>query len=327
MVIHASNMMARTDFLVRQRAILEQVFGEDWFRKAGKNDRQHPAYIRWQLCQTLIEQGNIKDIDELLQLGKIALDTYYFLQLTGGDMGKLELGVFDSIGDEQVRKHIRSGVKDPVAYEDLMVELYVASWHKANNHAVSLVEIDEISWPDLRVDMDVPNIPMLIECKHLRSTEHETLASLQRRVRQIIHKANEQIKAGKKAIPHEKSVGHEHCYGLLVLDVSAVIPAGGVVTAGFPNRLLEVMTYVQRALSGDKNTSVHTAILVWDTYDINLDPARRLRYVCSRSTLRVPHTQPFSIFPEGTSPGVLAVFNAGIQSYMLNDYEFQLVVG
>jgi ABC-type ATPase with predicted acetyltransferase domain len=54
-----SVMLNRVDFLLKQRATLEQVFGEEWFRNASKKDKQHPAYIRWDLCQRLIGQGGV----------------------------------------------------------------------------------------------------------------------------------------------------------------------------------------------------------------------------------------------------------------------------
>jgi hypothetical protein len=318
----ASMMLERVEFLTRQRSILEHIFGEDWFRNANEVDTQHPAYVHWQLCQRLIMQKGVISQEQLYELAKIALDMYYFIQLTEGDIAQLNLGVFESIGDATVRKHIKSNLQKPGPYDALMVQLYVAAWHKANHHDVTLVEIDEVSWPDLRVNLEIPQIPMLIECKRLQGVEDGT-RNLGGKISKIVKKANTQIKAGKKSVQHPQSVGHEHCYGVLVLDVSDVVPSSGSETDGFPDKVLEISRLAGRALSGEKNSSIHTAIIVWDTYKID---AERSLCICSRRCLRVHHTNPISIFPDDTPPPIRAVFNNSIQSYMLNDYEFQLIL-
>lgn len=318
-------MLDRIDFLVQQRAILESIFEEGWFANARERDKRHPAYMRWELCQKLIEQGEVIKEDQFHDLARMALDTYYFVQLTGGDIAQLDVGLFDSIGDRTVRKHIRSSLKKPDTYEDLMVQLYVAAWHKFNHHKVTLVEIDEVSWPDLRVDLEIPNIPMLIECKHLRDNE-DSPGNLGGKIGRIVQRGNNQIKAGKKIIPHKQSIGHDHCYGVLVLDISSVLSAGEAEIDGFPRTVLEISNFTQRALSGNKNSSVHTAIVVWDTNKREVVSFLEHRYVCSRRCLRIHHTNPVRIFPDDMRSHILRFFDKSIQSSMLNDYEFQLVL-
>jgi hypothetical protein len=313
-----SVMLERVDFLEKQRSILEQVFEEGWFRDADKKARQHPAYMRWKLCRELIHQGGDISGLQLYQLGRIALDTYYFLQLTESDIERLELGSFDSVGDPGVRKHIQNRVKDPDFYEDLMVQIYVAAWHKANKHSVMLIEKENESWPDLRVDMEIPNIPLLIECKHLRNTSSDPAANLEKTIRRLVNKANNQLKKGKE------SLGHGHCYGVLVLDVSSALSIEDGETEGFPNKVLEISSIVQRALSGDKNTSVQTAIIVWDTYKLELEGQLAFHCICSRHCLRVSHTMPALVFPDNTPPSILAMFENFTQGYLLSDYEFHI---
>lgn len=313
----SSGMLDRADFLMRQREILEQVFDDGWFLQANKKDKQHPAYARWQLCQTLIDQGGTIRGDQLRDVGEIALDTYYFVQLTEGNREQLKLGLFALVGDENVRAYIRSRIDNPDFYEDIMVQLYVASWYKANHQAVSLVEKD--GWPDVRVNLSVPNIPMLVECKRLRSTGETSPEILERKIRRVTYKADTQIK-------HAVSdLGHGHCYGVLVLDVSSIVPKTWTELGNIPQEALQAANFAQRALSGNKNTSVHVAIVVWDTHKLEVDPSPSFRYICARRCLRVKHLLPRPIFPENTPPALIHIFQNLIDGYLLADYEFQLV--
>jgi hypothetical protein len=311
----ASGMLNRVDFLARQREILEQVFGKDWFLHANKKDKQHPAYKRWELCQTLIDQGGHIRRDQLSEMGRIALDVYYFIQLTEGNLDQLMLGLFDVIGDQNVRTYIRSRIKDPGFYEDIMVQLYIAAWHKARGHSVALVE--KAGWPDVRVNMEIPNIPMLIECKHLRSALEISKKNLER----LTLKANSQIKKGKK------DLGHTHCYGVLVLDISSIVPDASADVEDIPPQVQEVVSIMRRALSGNKNTSIHIAIIVWDAHKIvQVSSPPSLHYVCSRRTIRIWHTNGTPIFPEDIPLHILRTFDNFIQSYLLADYNFEVVL-
>lgn len=319
-------LLDKGSYLTRQKRILEQIFGEDWFRHANKTDKNHPAYIRWELCQTLIEQGNIMTLSQFMALARIALDIHPFLALSGGNTDHLTFGLFDLIGDDLVTKRIKAEIKKADYYEDIMVQLYVAAWHKMKGHAVALVEIDGYSWPDIRVDIEIPNIPMLIECKRIREleiTSPEMILKLQNKINSIVYKANQQIKAGYKPVPHEQSVGHKTCYGVLVLDVSRAIERSETSSKNVTDTILQTENCVQRALSGEKNSSVQTAVIVWDTYETTLSPALApKRCICLRNTLRVQHTNPTSIFPDDF---MKHIFYSMVQHTIFNSYSLELI--
>jgi len=154
--------MIQLEFFQRQKKLLEKLFSPDWFLEAKQ--KNNPAYLRWALCKKIIEQEGIIQFPEqnerLHEIGRIVLDSYILVALTEGDIQQLKLGSLDLYGDETVQKKIRSRITDPEQFEDLMVELYVAAWHKTKSHAIDPIEKE--GYPDLKVEIPNINIPVFI---------------------------------------------------------------------------------------------------------------------------------------------------------------------
>lgn len=267
--------MKQIEFFQRQKEILEKLFSPEWFLETKQ--RNHPAYLRWALYRKIIEQEGMvrfpEQKEELHKIGRIMLDSYILVALTEGDPQQLKLGSLDLYGDEAVQKKIYSRIKNSKQFEDLIVELYVGAWHKTKNHIVEPMEKE--GHPDLRVEIPDINIPIFIECKHLWTDS-------KRRLRQRIRKANEQI---KKAADEIKIPS----YGAVILDVSIPVAARQVENNNLSDKLQEMIDVVQSALSGQKNPSIGTAILVWDDYMILGDPPNSTLVAFRRRYKRVLH--------------------------------------
>jgi len=166
-------------------------------------------------------------------------------------------------------KKIRSRVVNPEQFEDLMVELAFDAWHKSRNHTV--IPWEKEGLPDLKLQIPGVDVPILVECKRLRS-------SLKNRLSKVISKANSQIKAAQ-----------EPCYGVVVLDVSTPVGVTEVENDELPNQLQDICSIVQSALSGKKNRLVRMAILVWDDSMILGEPPDKTQVAFRRRHLRIQH--------------------------------------
>lgn len=267
--------MKQIEFFQWQKEILEKLFSPEWFLETKQEN--HPAYLRWALCEKIIEQEGIirfpEQKERLHEIGRIVLDSYILVVLTEGNHQQLKLGSLDLYGDEAVQKKIRSRITNPGQFEDLMVELYVGAWHKTKNHTMDPIEKE--GYPDLRIKIPSISIPVFIECKHLWS-------SSKNRLQKVIKKANKQI---KKAAEEVKIPS----YGAVILDVSIPVAAGQVENDNLSDELYEMIEVVQSALSGGKNRSVGAAIVVWDDYMINGSPPNSTLVAFRRRYKRVLH--------------------------------------
>lgn len=220
------------------KALLEDLFGPDWFDSPC--NQTHPAYQHWYLCKENNEHHGANRFYNpavKLQLGRLILDTYVFSTVTNGDVGLATLGDMAAIGDEIAVKKIRNSIVDPDKYEDVMIELVTAAWHRGRGHRALIQEVS--GQQDLIVEIPEISTTLQIECKHLTSHSPNRLAA-------IVKKANEQIKAGKRG----------DSIGVLILDATAYLTSD--------NERDELFDRVHRALSGQKNRSVRHAIVTWD---------------------------------------------------------------
>ena len=263
--------MERIEFFELQMKILEKLFPREWFIKARK--KSHPAYGRWNLCKQILQEGGIirypHQRETFGQIGRLVLDSYILVALTEGNVDMLKLGSLDLYGDEAVQEKIRSRVVNSEQFEDLMVELAFAAWHKSRKHTVIPWEREGL--PDLKLQIPGVDVPILVECKRLRSGSKNRLTK-------VISKANSQIKAAQ-----------EPCYGVVVLDVSIPVGVAEVENDELPNQLQDICSTVQSALSGKKNRSVGMAILVWDDSMILGEPPDKTQVAFRRRHLRIRH--------------------------------------
>jgi len=269
---------ALIDLLQYHKRLIEGLFPKNWFFKTKK--RNHPAYIRWDLCNRMIKQNGVvkfpEQRDELTQIGSIMLDSYILSQITGGDIKDLSLRPL-SYGDKAFQEKILSRVTDENQFEDIMVELYIGAWHLSNGHKVTPVE--EEGLPDLRIEFPNVTYPAFIECKHLRTRT-------KRRVIDLVRKANNQIK---------KINGQ--CYGIMIVDATLPVAAGIVKDDRLPAQIQEISKVIRSALSGEKNRSIGTTLVVWDDNTILGQPPEKTLVTLRRRHIRINHNRPNTVVP------------------------------
>jgi hypothetical protein len=240
--------------VVRQKELLEWLFGRNWF--ADRRNEGHPARADWKLCDRMVQwRGRKPDslkVEELRFAAKIALNTYYMIRLSGGDINQMTPGLFESFGDEDVQTKIRTRVPDPSSYEDLLIELYTASWHRQKDRSVSLLE--KTGFPDVRVSFEALGFPIFIECKRLKVS---SVNQIQGDVKDASHK-----------IARASQGADSNAYGAVLLDFASLIGLPRQEDNSHPPAVVDVMQKVRQAIRGDKNTHVKSAVVVWDDYGI-----------------------------------------------------------
>ena len=235
------------EFFVLQKRLLEELLPSGWFD--DERNIAHPAFIRWNLCQIILNRGGIQfQEDHLPTIARMLYDAMILTQVSGGDPKLFRLGRFGQYGDDKVRRKIRSMVTDPRKFEDVMVELAFGAWHLSkSNHSVTPLE--EEGLPDLKLDIADSTLPVYSECKRLTTM-------LPNRFQRVLRKANNQIKATA-----------ERCYGIAVLDVSALV-SNVAQTDEVPSEILEICRVVGPIVTGAKNRSLGGVLLLWDDYGV-----------------------------------------------------------
>ncbi len=66
---------------------------------------------------------------------------------------------FEKYGDEVVKTNIISRISDPLQFRDIMIELYIGSWHILEGHKLTLME--KKGYPDFKVEIDGYELPII----------------------------------------------------------------------------------------------------------------------------------------------------------------------
>lgn len=239
---------------MKQKAVLEWLFPPGWFSKPHEN---HPAYAEWEICNQIIGWGgwkpdNVK-FERMRLLAKVVLDVRFLVSLSDGDLGQLTPGRREAFGDERVQKKISSRILKPDSFEHLLVEIYTAAWHKWRGRNVVMSEAE--GQPDVSVIIEDVPVPVYIECKKLNVASRGNIEA-------VVKHASNQLAAD--------SHGNEtSAYGAALLDLTAVGGARFQKDDTIPSNVTDVIKVVGKALRGNLNTHVKTAILVWDDYRID----------------------------------------------------------
>lgn len=196
----------------------------------------------------------------LPQHGRLMLDMFTWMSaIPGSDLSAFTVGDIEGYGDKLVSGKLISELHRPRGYTDWLVELQIAGTHRSHGRTVTPYELD--GYPDMRID--VPEGVLFAECKRLYEINEN-------RLRSVVKKASGQIKRAAEALhgPYEGSV---------VLDLNGGRRLRFGSSEWTPPDIMEIMTLVQRALSGDKNRSVRRAYVLWDDYSYHgNEPGRTL---------------------------------------------------
>jgi hypothetical protein len=255
-----------------QRAFLESIFGEKWFRKPHP---KHPAYLRWQLLGTYIDRESLieggTNVDEITDLGRTMLDSFLLATLGGGDIATRDPGDLRTYGGPDMQTFIKKRLPEAEFFEDVMCELSFAGWHRTLGRTVHPDQRDGM--PDLRIDLPEP---LLVDCKRLTST---SLNSLKNHLR----KANKQV-AAYNAL-------HGTCYpGIAAVDISAVVRVGRSAGDEIPRAVTEFEENVRNLLHGPYS-SLSAVVLLWDDLLVTQD-GEKTWYAFRRRYRQVNHQKP-----------------------------------
>jgi hypothetical protein len=241
--------MNAVEMFRRIQVVLESLFPEDWLKAPAA--RSHPARSDWEFCELLLRQGGSLSYPSqrryLPKFCRLLLDTQTWLAIApGSEPAQFRLGSIDGYGDEDVRRKIRSRIRNAGQYGHLLVELMIGGIHRSDGRTV--IPYEQTGYPDLRVE--TPSGPLLIECKRLASLNEN-------RLRTVIKDANRQIKTASDDLAGPFD-------GAVILDLNGYRPAEFGSSEWNPPHVDETLGLVQRALSGEKNRSIRSAYVLWD---------------------------------------------------------------
>ncbi|MGD0145230.1 MAG: hypothetical protein ABSB53_00025 [Nitrososphaerales archaeon] len=268
-----------------QEKVLEWLFPAGWF--SDPRNKTHPAFIRHQTCDEQIarESGipTAEKLGDFATVARLRLDSTILILVSEGDLKSIVFGSLDSFGDETVRKKIQTRVTDPRMFEDMMVELYTAAWHKSKHHSVTPLEIEGL--PDMIVKVPSLDLPIAVECKHVTSDSENRIDS-------VIKKASNQIGNFKS---RESRID---AYGVVMLDFASSFGVNRVKSNLVPERVQRTLDLVKRSVSGNKNNSVKTVVCTWDDYLVLGDDSQPTAYVFRRNFRVVHHDGDFERIPQ-----------------------------
>jgi len=270
------------DFYYSQKSLLEDLFTKEWF--LNTQNKMHPAFKRWTLCNTLIAQeGRIQYPEQFEEnsqlLGAILLDSFVICAATHGNPVLMKLGSLKLYGDEEVQKKILSRIKNSRQYKDIMTEIYTGSWHVLNGHKITPLEVEK--YPDFKVGYPGYLYPVYIECKNLWSSSVTS-------IRDTIKDANRQLRQAGK------------CYGVLNLDVSEAVSIGRVTDDELPSSLIMIRNRISNLLSKGLYKSIGTVVLFWNDYIEHGKPPEPFFIVFRRRSIQIDHKEPILKVPKKT---------------------------
>jgi hypothetical protein len=244
---------------IREKTVLEWLFPKGWFTQ-NQEEVDHPAWKEWKICHEIIQWNGFKPdairTDYMRTAAKVAIDALLLVRLSEGDLGTLIPGRWAAFGDQKVLVKIRSRIVDAEDFKRLLVELYTAGWHKREGRTVTLSETEGYS--DVRVKFASLAFPIHIECKRV-STISEN------RIQYVIKKASTQIEVASQGADADG-------YGAVLLDFTGEDGARPQKDDSTPPDIVRAMELVRRALTGNKNTHVKSALVVWDGYHVTGNP-------------------------------------------------------
>jgi hypothetical protein len=259
------------------QSLIESVLTVGWLQSNTAPD--HPARADWEMSKTMQRQQGSLGYPSQRRLisghARLLLDMGTWTSAIPESTPKtFQLGNIKAYGDERVSTKLMADVRDARAYGAWLVELLIAGTHRGLGRTVTPYEDD--GYPDLRVD--VPGGALFAECKRLSVIKES-------RLRQVIKKANKQVKLAAEAVGG--------CYeGTVVLDLNGARRVRFGSPEWTPGDVEEALGFVQRALSGEKNRSIRRAYVLWDDFRYAGNDPKRTLIAYSRRFRVVEHSGP-----------------------------------
>jgi hypothetical protein len=280
-----------------QKKVIESLMGQEWLNRPVNRIKNHPAYIRLEICNKLISQnGSIRwpdDLEVIKEIFLIQLDNLDLIKMSGTeivkfDMKSLILGSFISYGDIKVQQRLRSILEEPIHFLSQITEINFASWAKGKGFEVTASE-DEGN-PDFLISNgeDVYQV----ECKLIIGTLNLN------RIKKNIGKANSQFKSVKSVVPN-----------IVYIDLSDVIDSNNYLVhgdGGFDDPIQddvisEVKSIVTKSLI-HQNSSVSAVLISWVDYRILGGPCKNhfAMYSMNRKSILIHHNNPITSLDENS---------------------------
>lgn len=268
------------------KKILEDILGAEWFTLDVQHKERHPAYIRWALCNDILERG-FKYPDHvgfLPEITAMMLENHALLLGSHGDADKNIFGSLTNYGAVSVIKRIQSEIVDSEKFGDLLLELTYAAWHISRGHNVK--PTDEQGTADFEILIPRHDFPIYTDCKRIKRDTSDS------RFGDVIKKANKQIKTSSKG---------RDCFGLVAIDISSRIKPPERLTDEFPAEVQRVSAMIQSILK-EHYTSVSAVMLFWNEFSMLGNPPEepKSKVTLRRRTHLIRHIHPSKTLPDSS---------------------------
>jgi hypothetical protein len=275
------------DLIQAQKRLLEELFPAGWFLPENwRWHLQHPAYIRWRLCEDLLAEKGCYDIQLAHIFLSALLDNFTLIDATRGTPEAQKLGDLANYGDEAVCRRLRAEIQHPRKFLDVLVEVFCAAWHVSRRHEVTATE--KPGMPDLALGIPGWVLPIQAECKRVGKDAGYS------RFQEVIAKANSQVKCTG-----------QRCYGVAYLDVSHRVDKASFGSS-VPNEIAKIQEAVQRCLRLHYS-SIGSVVLLWKEHTILpvRDGSERIACALQYRSHLIRHTVPKEPLPEDPEPIML----------------------
>lgn len=254
---------------------MEAIFPANWF--ANSRHAGHPAYDHWSFCGRLAAQRGVIRVSEQRALlptyTRMMLDSTNFVEITEGDVPRFVPGELQRLGTPAALKKVHKRLRNVENYENLMVEMALASWYRSQGYAVLWDERD--TWPDLEVRHSTfDQLLLLIECKRVSSPSQE-------RFEHLLSETDTQVGNAKR----ERGGAPQ---GVLVLDVSLDYTQELASIQPEVQAPTDPVRWAWEAFQNKVNT-VDIVLLLWNTF-AQIEEARQASYVFRRNVLGMSRT-------------------------------------
>lgn len=266
--------MTHMDFFQQQIELLEKLMPNGWFNNPNNNG--HPAFEEWEFCKTLIAQGGVLKFPEqgtqLPMLARMILDSSILVTLTDGNLQKITIGNFEKFL-KPVKKKILNSLQHPIRFDEVMLELSVASWHMMEKHKVEILEVN--NYPDMKIVISSLQYPLYIECKNVTS---ENINYLSKNIEEKIKKANSQL----------EFVPEDH-FGLVIFNVTKPIRLKKVNSDIYPDQIYKITNLIKDLLDDKDYLSIGASVVIWDDYMELGKPPEKTLIAYRKRFIRIDH--------------------------------------
>lgn len=272
MVGEDPNLLARydgrhlLDELTGQREVLAAMFEDPGLARLARTSANHPAVLHHaRLNRIVANGGRAENVDDVIEPARFLMDRWTWARVGAASF-------WDVVTDEEAQLKVRSRIRDPRQYADIVTELFYWRWLElALSQPISLVE--QRGLPDLRIET-TPCVWAEVKRIHLGTVPSKIVDD--------IKVANRQI---RKAQPAGAGM------------VFVYVERGDLGRATGDDPPADIVPFLARceaALRPGRFRSVAYAVITWDDYLVVGPPGAAQLWAARRQSRVLPHPQPRS---------------------------------